>query len=332
MKKGLIEFRKEFARHAELSSKEEICLDQMKILSLRYIENGDAVFRLFCPEKLELPIKIKNFRLKGQESWALEKIEQTGIAFIYEDEILLADKEIYKSFADLFGMSLKSCQPSFWRDLHLADIMRTEGFACGTVHVRDGRKVLCALHRSELNSIEANLMEFMDGIMDRYGANFVGWDCSPTTFEVYLSIPGESHKGWEKGLVIRDSEVGRESLTVYSAWHKMDTYIYMDCVRFRHRTAIGLDEMLDKIEKLLKEAEIYIPEAISKEDIIKAMNGVLTLKKMRAFKEFLEVIDFTSGPDLLERIGCFTHPQLSNMDQTGLRLALGTLIRGEASC
>ena len=227
--------------------KEDVELGLYRILSLRDIEDGVAVFSLIDPIGLKFPCTVKRYRKKGLPGWALNYILQTGMALLSEDNKFYVVSPLFRTtLIDMFGLSGKAIEPSIWRDFLLAQLFADIGFAYPTIRDRDGISCILSFNFSELNSIETNLYE----IVTELQGDVIECKYDDVSFQCAVKFKQQKH-GWNLALICRDSAIGRESMTFFSAWECNGAYIYMDMIKKRHRTHATKEEILSEIHELL---------------------------------------------------------------------------------
>lgn len=307
--------------------KEDVELGLYRILSLRDIEDGVAVFTIINPIGLKFPCTVKRYRKKGLPGWALDYILQTGLALLSEDDKFYVVSPLFRTtLIDMFGLSGKAIEPSIWRDFLLARLFADIGFAYPTIRERDGISCILSFNFSELNSIETNLYE----IVSELQGEVVECKYDEVSFQCAVKFKQQKH-GWNLALICRDSAIGRESMTFFSAWEHDGVYIYMDMIKKRHRTHATKEEILSEIHELLdKTYHISIDGKISEEKVFKKTAKLLGKERAKRFRLYVaEKMPFRSPGELLATCAAFTDTMNRELEQN-FRLCLGELMK-EAS-
>lgn len=132
------DLKKEWSAYKSLQDRQILYLENARILSLYCIENGIAKFRVIdCYSMLDHPRKIQDFFLPAMKasnltSEQLAMVQESGMALIYEKQLLLVNPTIFNSISDLFGIAKKAAEKSLWRDLILARLFREQYVATAT--------------------------------------------------------------------------------------------------------------------------------------------------------------------------------------------------------
>lgn len=323
-------FEESWKQYLASSQKEEVLLDQLIILSLVDIRDGNAVFRKIEPLKINPyhPCLGRLMRISNLPSWALNSVNKVGLAFMYGEplKLLIPDEMVLRSFTDIFGITRTGAVPSIWRDLHLAQIFKEVGVAYLSVRKKEGKNVLIAIHRSKLDAINASLMDITKELYKKLHAVLINWDRTDIRFQIELMLPKQKF-GWNLSLVIRDSDIGRESLSVYTAWRKDESIIYSDSLKKKHRTKAELDEIVKDIYKLVDKtlSETTMPKA-NANDVIKASKSVLGKDKIKNLKIYLTSLLPATPEELLFGAAKFGN-QLYDEQQILYRLSLGEFVK-----
>ena len=212
--------------------KEDVELGLYRVLSLRILKMESHISRSLI-RKIKIPMHIKKVQKKGLPGWALSYLLQTGLALLSEDNTFYVVSPLFQTtFIDVFGLSGKAIEPSIWRDLLLAQLFADVGFVYPTIRKRDGISCILSFHFSELNSIETNIYEIVMAL----GGNVIECKYDEISFQCAVKFEQYHKHGWNLALICRDSAIGRESMTFFSAWERDGAYIYMDMLKKRHRT------------------------------------------------------------------------------------------------
>lgn len=308
--------------------KEDVELGLYRVLSLRDIEDGIAYFTVIDPVKLKFPCTLKKYSKKGLPGWALSYLLQTGLALLSEDNIFYVVSPLFQTtFIDMFGLSGKAIEPSIWRDLLLAQLFADVGFAYPTIRKRDGISCILSFHFSELNSIETNIYEIVMAL----GGNVIECKYDEISFQCAIKFEQYHKHGWNLALVCRDSAIGRESMTFFSAWERDGAYIYMDMLKKRHRTHATKESILSEVQELLdKTFHMPVDGKINEEKILKKTSKLLGKERSKRFRLYIaERMPFHSPEDLLSACAAFTDSMNRELEQN-FRLCLGELMK-EAS-
>ena len=325
-------FEESWDLYQHSTQKEEILLDQLIILSLVDIRDGNAIFRKIDPLKITPYQTGKLTRISNLPSWALNSINKVGLAFVYGEplKLLIPDEMVLRSFTDIFGITRAGAIPSIWRDLHLAQIFKEVGVAYLSVRKKERMNVLIAIHRSKLDAINASLMDITKALCKKLHAVLTNWDRTDMRFQVELMLPKQKF-GWNLSLIIRDSDIRRESLSIYTAWRKDESVIYIDSLKKKHRTKAELDEIVKDIKNLVNEtlSKTTIPH-VNANDVIKASKAVLGKgkDKLKNLKLYLTSLlsTATSSEELIFGAAKFGS-QLYDEQQILYWLSLGEFVK-----
>lgn len=274
--------KEEWECYQQCQKKLELELDQVKILSWLDSIDSTAFFRVINPitmKNMEYPrVKVSNL-----SPAQLELIKDSGIALHYEKKILLVDKLLFKSFVDLFGLTKATARPSFWRDLHLADMFNEYG---GSVIASygwcDNRRTIMAFHSRDLQTMGITAYSLALGVMERFGADLINCFHSKTKFQVELDLHASEEDSWKKTIIIRDDCIGRESLTVLVAYRKSDALVYLNELKKSHRSKVTVDSVLDDIQELLTECSFTVAK-VTYSKVLTAVKPIIGKRRMSDF-------------------------------------------------
>lgn len=274
-------FTEEWNKFYSQTKKELWIQDQIHILSPVYMDKDAVRFLELNPTDHFFPhLTSKRKCLTNPQPEDLELIRTSGMAFLYDGEFFLVDRLLFKSFCDLYGFDEEAIRSfeSFdgkgfavmprdeiakagWRNAYLAELFKNGSneksnddseSVYATIRKIGKRRIVYAFHRSALDSLETNLKRITDHMVSTYGADIQSWDFSNRRCVAVLEFPNRSRFGWNQGIVIRDSDIGLESLTVYTAWMRKSAIFYTDQIRYRHRTPISEAEVFSQLKDMLE--------------------------------------------------------------------------------
>lgn len=275
------EFKTAWEDYNKSSYKKKVLLDQVNILSVRKIEDGVVYFHEISPMMLkgypykeEMPCKVST--LPG---WAIRMLSVTGLAFRIEKRLYLLDELTFRSFNDMFGWTRSSSEPSIWRDFHLAQLFKERDYAYLLYTKKDKYRVVSAIHKTALDKISGDMYQVAEHYIEE-GAEIANFFYNDIRFQVEIALPREKH-GWKQTLVIRDSCVGRESLTFINAWRKEEALVYTGILKQKHRSEVSLEELLPGINVMLSECykKMEVTDRSPKEILQEASSFVGIRKK-----------------------------------------------------
>lgn len=325
-------FKKAWNDYSKSSQKKKVLMDQINILSVKKIEDGVVYLQEISPMLLsDYPYKIKKtWKLSNLPGWAIRMISVTGLAFRIEEKLYLVDELTFRSFNDMFGWTRSSSEPSVWRDFHLAQLFKERDYAFILYTLKDKYRIVSAIHKTALDAISCDLYQVAEHFT-KEGAEIVDFYYNDVRFQVELSLPHEKY-GWKQVLVIRDSCIGRESLTFISAWRKKDALIYTGVLRQKHRSEASLEELIPEINKLLlecyKKIEIAPLADITPKEVIQEATSLVGIKRKNVLScylgKFLPVKDTEST---LIAVGSFNNIG-NDIQEISYRKGLGNLLGG----
>lgn len=308
------------------SLKEKVLLDQIVLLSLADIEYSTATLRIIDPCRMRWPPEKRVTKIQNLPQEALNILRKTGFAFFYNKRIFLTDDLFSKTLNDIFGLSGAALEPSWPRDLHIAGIMQTLGEAYVTYYRREGYNVISSTNTSSLDKIETNLFDLAESFIEE-GAELYGWNSHKSDFEIELSFPVKMD-GWDLHLVMKDSCIGRTSMTFYSAWRKDSAVVYVDTIRKRHRTQAVKEDIMNEIRDRLKKAEnTGFPDTLTYPGTVKKIASIIG--KSRAADLFSTIGSKTdkNGEVVLRTIAGYPYVGMNDQKTAELRLTLGELMK-----
>lgn len=322
--------------------KKEMILDQIHILSPVSEDNEFLRVLDIYPMTLVFPYIPKNIKKMRISSAMKRLVEKTGMIFLYEETVYFLDPAIFRSFWDLFGFSKEAiigfadmdgigtdlANQSGWRNLYFAQLFKNaeNPVAYATVEQCGKYNIIHALHRSTLD-LGVKAWDIADAL-EKEGAVTTKWEFTTRKVEIHVSMPLEI-SGWRQALVIRDSEIGAESLTFYAAWKKGDDdLLYMDLFRCRHRSKTNMEQILGDIHGLLKKSSTMPMPPIRLEDVAGKMKKTLGKKLFQKFTFYMSQISPIED-DILTRAAKFAGKIKLDDDQVCYRLALGELVSKE---
>lgn len=324
------DFRKAWDDYSKSSHKKKVLMDQVNILSVRKIEDGVVYLDEISPMYLSsYPYRIrKTWKKSTLPGWAIRMLSITGFAFRIEDRFYLVDELTFRSINDMFGWTRNASEPSIWRDLHLAQLFKERDYAYILFTVKDRIRVVSAIHKTALDAIEGDLFQVAERYMKERAAEVADFHYSDTRFQVELSLPEEKY-GWTQELIIRDSCIGRESLTFINAWKKEGALIYTGVLKQKHRSEASLEEIIPQVDKLLSDCykKMEVSDKTPKEVLTEAASMV-GIKKKAALSCYMgRFFPMESTEKALIAIGNFENIG-NDMQEITFRKGLGSLLGG----
>lgn len=228
----------------------------------------------------------KTWKLSDLPGWAIRMLSITGFAFRIEKKLYLVDELTFRSLNDLFGWTRNASEPSIWRDFHLAQLFKERDYAYLLYTKKDKYRVVSAIHKTALDKISGDLYQVAEHYLEE-GAEVVDFFYNDIRFQVEIALPREKN-GWKQELVIRDSCVGRESLTFINAWRKEDALIYTGVLKQKHRSETSLEELIPDINELInscyKKMEVT---GLSPKEILQEASSYVGIRKKNALSCFM---------------------------------------------
>lgn len=152
--------------------------------------------------------------------------------------------------------------------------------------MKDKYKVVSAIHKTALDAISGDLYQVAEHYLEE-GAEVVDFFYNDIRFQVEIALLREKN-GWKQELVIRDSCVGRESLTFINAWRKEDALIYTGVLKQKHRSETSLEELVPGINELInscyKKMEVT---GLSPKEILQEASSYVGIRKKNALSCFM---------------------------------------------
>lgn len=270
------------------SYKKKVLMDQVSILSVKKINDGVVYLYEISPMLLRgYPYEEeKTWKLSNLPGWAIRMLSITGFAFRIEKKLYLVDELTFRSLNDLFGWTRNASEPSIWRDFHLAQLFKERDYAYLLYTKKDKYRVVSAIHKTALDKISGDLYQVAEHYLEE-GAEVVDFFYNDIRFQVEIALPREKN-GWKQELVIRDSCVGRESLTFINAWRKEDALIYTGVLKQKHRSETSLEELIPDINELInscyKKMEVT---GLSPKEILQEASSYVGIRKKNALSCFM---------------------------------------------
>lgn len=335
------EFKKDWEIYSNKTKKIKVTLDQLHVLSpLSGLDEDGIRLMDFYPMILQfpqLPGKIIRIRKLGVQMRRL--LYETGLMFSYEGEYFFSDRLLLKSLSDFLGIDINTlvdfeefrlkakkdtANASGWRNAYIAQLFKDSENpeAYLTLKKTGNTYVAIGIHRSLLNAIELDLYGITCMLCRALSAEIVNYNLQSERCVVELSISERQRYGWTQSITIRDSDIGTESLTIIAGWRRKEAVIYMDSLKYRHKTQVSGETIMSDTTALLdQEMKLFYP-VISLKEIEEQAKKVLG-KKM--YKKFSSHMISCSG-DLLASAATFKDC-VDDRDIT-FRYALGKAAKG----
>lgn len=305
-----------------------VCWDSYPTLMKSRMHGEDLIQEIWVKIMEEIDkYDYQKASIKDLPSWAIVMIKKTGIAFLYHKKIMLADKILLKYFDDYFGISHNAAQPSIWRDMHLAHLFRERAFANAVFRNREGYKILIALHSTKLDGIETDVREIVLYYLNEKKVEIYEFSYDEIHFEVEILFPMIVKNNWILSLTIRDSNIGRESLTFYSGWRKQNGLIYIDELKVGHRKAVKMFDIIMEVNRLIKNTEdaFRLPVFIDANDIKNSLKHVLGKAKTKRFDKYL--VEICTEEDLLCMAASYIDEAFYDRQLIEFRSSLGVFLK-----
>lgn len=313
------------------SHKKKVLMDQINILSVRRIEDGVVYLHEISPMLLGgYPYKEENVwkrKMSNLPGWAIRMLSVTGLAFRIEKKLYLVDEMTFRSFNDMFGWTRNASEPSIWRDFHLAQLFKERDYAYVLYTMKDNYRVVSAIHKTALDAISGDLYQAAEHYI-KDGAEIVDFFYNDIRFQVELALPREKY-GWKQTLVIRDSCIGRESLTFINAWRKKDALIYTGVLKQKHRSETSLEELIPGINDLINSC--YKKMEVTKmtpREVFQEASSSIGMKKKNALSCYMgQYFPMEDAESALIAVGSFKGIG-NDTQEIAYRKGLGNLLGG----
>lgn len=348
-------FADEWNQFYRQTKKELWMQDQIHILSPVYMDRDVVRFLELIPTDHFFPnLPKKKKSVINPQPEDLEFIRSAGMAIRYEGEFLLVDRLLFKSFGDLYGFAEEAIR-SFesydgtgitvmprdeiakagWRNAYLAELFKNGSYektneksesVYATIRKVGKRRIVYAFHRSALDALGTNLKGIVDHMVNNYGADIRSWDFSNRRCVATLEFPNRSRFGWNQGIVIRDSDIGLESLSVYAAWIRKSAVFYTDQIRYRHRTPVSEEKIFSDLDGMLKREFSEISIDLDFHDVKARISQFLGVRKYHNL--CLHMAKITGSA--LEKMSSFATGK-EELDEK-YRLMIGGFLKGVTGC